>query len=117
MNPRIHFRISELAVVSNFIIVSFSAGLCSVLQPPTEDANHSRKKSEGGFPHCYFLEKRLKSETILVKVASGSSPGINEATAITAVKRAVAAPTQATQSCVVTNEMRSFILEGGVSRG
>ena len=51
----------------------------------------------------YFFENLLRNETTLVNVASGSSPGINEATAITAVKRAVAAPTQATQSCVVTN--------------
>ena len=64
----------------------------------------------------YFRENFERKETILVSVASGSSPGIKEAIAITAVKRAVAAPTQATQSCVVTNEMRSFISEGGVSR-
>ena len=51
----------------------------------------------------YFFENLLRNETTLVNVASGSAPGINEATAITADKRAVAAPTQVTQSCVVTN--------------
>ena len=116
VNPRIHFRISELSIVGNFIIVPFPAGLGSVLRPPSYNPNQSSERGKNGLPHCYFLENFERKSTIFWSVFSGSSPGINEATAITAVKRAVAAPTQATQSCVVTNEMRSFISEEGVSR-
>jgi len=47
----------------------------------------------------YFLENLERNETILVSVASGSSPGIREATAITAERRATKAPTQAKISC------------------
>jgi hypothetical protein len=47
----------------------------------------------------YFFENLLRNETILVSVASGSSPGIKEATAITAERRATNAPTQANTSC------------------
>jgi hypothetical protein len=46
----------------------------------------------------YFLENLERNETILVSVASGSSPGIKEATAITADRRATKAPTQANTS-------------------
>jgi hypothetical protein len=46
----------------------------------------------------YFLENFERKETILVRVASGSSPGIKEAIAITAERRATNAPTQANTS-------------------
>ena len=46
----------------------------------------------------YFRENFERKETILVSVASGSSPGIKEAIAITADKRATKAPTQANTS-------------------
>jgi hypothetical protein len=98
MNPRIDFRITETAFVSNFFIVSFFAGLGSVLCPPSHNPNQSSKRGKNGLPHCHFLEKRLKNETTLVNVASGSSPGIKEATAITAERRATKAPTQANTS-------------------
>jgi len=48
----------------------------------------------------YFFESLLRNETILVRVASGSSPGINAQMAIAAVRRAVNAPSQANKSCV-----------------
>jgi hypothetical protein len=47
----------------------------------------------------YFRENFERKETILVSVASGSSPGIKEATAITADRRATKAPNQAKMSC------------------
>jgi hypothetical protein len=99
MNPRIDFRITETAFVSDFFIVSFLAGLGSVLCPPSDDSNYTSERGENGLPHCYFLEKRLKNETTLVNVASGSSPGIREAIAITAERRATNAPSQAKMSC------------------
>ena len=47
----------------------------------------------------YFLTLNFEStETILVRVASGSSPGIKEATAITAESKATSAPTHAKTS-------------------
>ena len=46
----------------------------------------------------YFLENFERKETILVSVASGSSPGIKDATAITAERRATKAPNQANTS-------------------
>jgi hypothetical protein len=46
----------------------------------------------------YFRENFDKNETTLVNVASGSSPGIKEAIAITADRRATKAPTQANTS-------------------
>jgi len=46
----------------------------------------------------YFFENLLRNETIFVRVASGSSPGIKEAIAITAERRATKAPTQAKMS-------------------
>ena len=46
----------------------------------------------------YFFENLLRNETILVRVASGSSPGIKVATAITAERRATKAPTHANTS-------------------
>jgi hypothetical protein len=46
----------------------------------------------------YFLENLERNETILVSVASGSSPGIKDAMAITADRRATNAPTQANTS-------------------
>jgi len=46
----------------------------------------------------YFFENLLRNETILVRLASGSSPGIKEATAITAESKATNAPTHAKTS-------------------
>jgi hypothetical protein len=46
----------------------------------------------------YFLLNFERNETILVSVASGSSPGIKEQIAIAAVRRAVNAPSQANKS-------------------
>ena len=46
----------------------------------------------------YFRENLDRKSTIFWSVRSGSSPGINEATAATAAKRAVSAPSAANQS-------------------
>jgi len=48
----------------------------------------------------YFRENLARKSTIFWSVVSGSSPGSREATAITAVKRAVNAPIQANKSWV-----------------
>ena len=47
----------------------------------------------------YFRENFERKSTTFCKVFSGSSPGIKEATAITADKRATNAPTHANTSC------------------
>jgi len=57
MNPRIDFRITETAVVSDFFIVSFFAGLGSVLCPPSYDSNYTSKRGENGLPHLLFPRK------------------------------------------------------------
>ena len=46
----------------------------------------------------YFLENRDRNSTMRPSVRSGSSPGINAATAATAAKRAVSAPRAPSQS-------------------
>ena len=46
----------------------------------------------------YFRENFERKETTLVSVASGSSPGIKDAMAITAERRATKAPSQANTS-------------------
>jgi hypothetical protein len=57
MNPRIHFRITETAFVSDFFIVSFLAGLGSVLCPPSDDSDYTSKRGENGLPHLLFPRK------------------------------------------------------------
>jgi hypothetical protein len=47
---------------------------------------------------CYLRLNLDKKSTIFCRVRSGSSPGINAATAATAAKRAVSAPRAASQS-------------------
>jgi len=51
MYPRIHFRISQTAVVSNLFIVSFLAGLGTIFKPPENNPNNSCKRGDGGLKH------------------------------------------------------------------
>lgn len=57
MNPSVHFRISQTAFVSNFFIVSFLAGLGSVLRPPSDNPNYTSKRGENSLPHLLFPRK------------------------------------------------------------
>jgi hypothetical protein len=65
MNPRIHFRISELPVVSNFFIVPFPAGLGSIFKPPENNPNNSCKRGDGGLKHNLLLRELTEERNYL----------------------------------------------------
>lgn len=55
------FRVTELSIVSNFIIVPFPAGLGSVLCPPSNNPYHTSKRGKNGLPHLLF-PRELREE-------------------------------------------------------
>jgi len=57
MNPRIDLRITELSIVSNFIIVPFPAGFGSIFKPPENNPNNSCQRGDGGLKHNLLLRE------------------------------------------------------------